>query len=176
MSLAIPPGGIVVRRAGADDWPRSRAIRLAALREAPLAFASTYDREVGFDDDVWRQRIAASAQFLAETDGGEVVGTATGLPDPHDPSTVLLVAMFVAATARSRGVGERLVAAVVDQARADGADRMRLHVVETNHGAERLYLRSGFSRTGATLPLPHQPDLVEYEMELALTGPVGSGN
>ncbi len=151
-----------------EDWRVSRAIRLLALTEAPLAFASTLGRESAFADDVWQQRIATSAQFLAETDDGAVVGTATGFADPDTTGTVLLVAMFVTPPARGQGIGERLVRAVVDQARIDGADRVLLHVVETNPGAERLYARCGFVRTGVTVPLPHRPDLLEHEMVLSL--------
>jgi GNAT superfamily N-acetyltransferase len=156
-----------VRRAVPDDWRASRLIRLQALTEAPLAFASTLDRESAFANDVWQQRIAGSAQFLAETDDGAVVGTATGFADPDTTGTVRLVAMFVAPPARGQGLGERMVRAVVDQARSDGADRVLLHVVETNPGAERLYARCGFVRTGATLRLPHRPDLLEHEMVLS---------
>ena len=162
---------VTVRRAVETDWRGSRDIRLLALREAPLAFASTHEREIAFDDQTWRDRIAGSAQFLAETDDGQVVGTATGFLDPDTVGTVLLVAMFVAGPARGQGIGARLVEAVVDQARSDGADRVLLHVVETNPTAERLYARCGFVRTGATLRLPHRPDLLEHEMVLSLRSP-----
>ena len=157
-----------VRRAVAEDWPASRAIRLLALTEAPLAFASTLERESAFVDDVWQQRIAGSAPFLAETHDGVVVGTATGFADPDTAGTVLLVAMFVARPVRGQGVGQRLVAAVVDQARSDGAERVLLHVVETNPAAERLYVRCGFARTGVTVRLPHHPELLEHEMVMSL--------
>jgi GNAT superfamily N-acetyltransferase len=162
-------GPVVVRRAEPDDWEQARTLRLLALQDAPLAFASTYEREVGLDAEQWRRRIADSAQFLAETEDGRVVATATGFRNPVDPDTVHLVAMYVVAAARRQGVGERLVAAVVAQARADGARQVRLHVVETNPGAERLYARCGFVRTGATMPLPHRTDLVEHEMVLSLS-------
>jgi len=158
---------VVVRRAGTADWEQSRLIRLQALRDAPLAFASTYDREARFGPAQWQERIATAAQFLADADGA-VVGTATGVVDTADPSTMLLVAMFVVPTARGRGVGRQLVGAVVEQARLEGARQVRLHVVETNSGGERLYARSGFMRTGATLRLPHQLDLLEHEMVLTL--------
>ncbi len=69
---------------------------------------------------MWLHRIASSAQFLA-IDQDEVVGTATGFVDPEDATTALLVAMYVAPAARSHGIGERLVDAVVASARADGA-------------------------------------------------------
>lgn len=165
-----------VRRAEAGDWEASRAIRLQALAEAPLAFASTLEREVAFTADQWRQRIAGGGQLLAESPAGEVVGTATGVTDPEDPTTVLLVAMFVAGAARGTGVAAELVAAVVDRARADGARRVRLHVVETNLVAERLYARCGFVRTGATVPLPHHPELLEHEMVLSFNPRVSAGN
>jgi hypothetical protein len=35
-----------VRRVRADEWAELRALRLAALREIPLAFGSTYEREL----------------------------------------------------------------------------------------------------------------------------------
>lgn len=158
---------VVVRRAVTADWEQSRVIRLHALQNAPLAFASTYEREVQLAPTQWQQRITASAQFLAEVNG-VVVGTATGVVDAGDPTTMLLVAMFVVPNSRGRGVGEQLVEAVVDQARVEGKRQVRLHVVETNSGGERLYARSGFVKTGATMRLPHQPELIEREMVLAL--------
>lgn len=159
---------VVVRRAVEDDWEQSRAIRLRALRDAPLAFASTYERELAFGPEQWRQRIATSVQFLAVPEVGDVIGTVTALPDPDRSATMLLVAMFVTPPERRSGVGERLVQAVIAQARVEGAQEVRLHVVETNHGARRLYERSGFVRTGATMRLPHRPTLLEQEMVLSL--------
>lgn len=159
---------VVVRRAVAADWERSRDVRLRALQEAPLAFASTYEREVKFGQGEWQGRIVESAQFLAESSRGDVVGTATGFADPDAPGTVILVAMFVDPEARRQGIGELLVRAVVEQAEADRARRVVLQVVETNAAAERLYSRCGFTRTGATMTLPHRPELLEREMELRL--------
>lgn len=164
---------VVVRRAVERDWPACRAIRLQALAEAPTAFASTYEHESGFADDRWREWITNAAQFLAETSDGEVIGTVTGVTDTQDGAVVHLVAMFVTEAARRRGVGERLVAAVVDQAALDGADRVLLQVVETNLAAQRLYARCGFVRTGATARLPHSQELLEHEMALTIRTGVG---
>lgn len=106
----------IVRRAVTADWQQSRPIRLQALQDAPLAFASTHDQEVRFPPTQWQQRIVTAAQFLAEVDGA-VVGTVTGVVDAGDPTTMLLVAMFVVPNSRGRGIDEQLVKAVIEQAR-----------------------------------------------------------
>ena len=152
-----------VRRAVESDWATMRLIRLEALQQAPLAFASTYERERSFPDAVWRSRIAESAQFLAYDDGG-LVGTATGFVDPAEPDVVRLVAMYVVPAARGRGCAGRLVEAVVSDARARGFRAVVLDVVEDNIAARHAYERYGFALTGRTAPLPHAPDLAEIEM------------
>ena len=50
-------------------------MRLDALKEAPYAFGSTYEREVEFDDAMWRRRVVDRVRFIAEVDG-VVAGTA----------------------------------------------------------------------------------------------------
>lgn len=156
-----------VRRAVDSDWQASRTVRLHALQDAPLAFASTYAREAAFGEDIWRSRIADSAQFLA-FDGETVVGTATGFVDPAEPTAVQLVAMFVIPSARGKGHAARLLDAVVGNARECGFDRVVLNVVDTNAPARSCYLHHGFRPTGKTMPLPHAPELTETEMELRL--------
>jgi ribosomal protein S18 acetylase RimI-like enzyme len=45
-------------------------------------------------------------------------------------------------------IGRRLIAAAVDEARARGARRVRLRVLATNQGAQRLYAAHGFEVVG----------------------------
>jgi hypothetical protein len=57
-----------IRRAQAADWETLRQLRLAALADAPDAFASTLEAEVAHPDEVWRQRAEegpTSASFIA---------------------------------------------------------------------------------------------------------------
>lgn len=155
---------MIIRRATEADWQALRAIRLQALQDAPLAFASTYEREALFTEDVWRSRTTTSAQFLA-IDADTVLGTATGFVDPADAESLRLVAMFVRPEVRGRGCAGLLVQAVVDDARRRRFGRVVLHVVETNIAARAAYERYGFRPTGHTIPLPHAPDLTELELE-----------
>jgi ribosomal protein S18 acetylase RimI-like enzyme len=64
------------------------------------------------------------------------------------PGAVELISMWVRPEARGRGVGDRLMRAVEDDAVRAGATTLRLSVMPDNQQATALYLRSGFSDTG----------------------------
>jgi hypothetical protein len=44
-----------ISRATEEDWRTLKRVRLAALRDAPYAFGSTYEEERRRDDGQWRQ-------------------------------------------------------------------------------------------------------------------------
>lgn len=164
----------LVREVGPDDWRALREIRLAALQEAPYAFASTYAREAAFGETDWQRRISNGITFFAyltaaggvPADGGDPAGLAGTFQD--EPGTAELVGMWVRPQARGRGVGEALVSAVSDWARARGLAALHLWVTETNSPARRLYERCGFKPTGERQPLPSDPSLPELGMRLPL--------
>jgi [ribosomal protein S18]-alanine N-acetyltransferase len=56
--------------------------------------------------------------------------------------------MVVAAKARRRGVGTRLLGELVAQARSAHAREIFLEVRESNHNARALYRKAGFEETG----------------------------
>ena len=56
---------VVVRETVAGDWQALRDIRLEALRDAPAAFGSTYEREVLRGEARWRDWISRGGTFLA---------------------------------------------------------------------------------------------------------------
>ena len=156
---------VLVRETVADDWQALRDIRLEALRDAPTAFASTYERETLHSEAHWRDRIARGGTFLAfipEVSATEPPPQIGGYPE--DPVTAELVSMYVRPRARGRGVGEALVAAVIDWAGQRNAAAVRLWVTETNAPALALYERCGFALTGERQPVPSNPGLDEVAM------------
>lgn len=158
----------------AADWRRFRDIRLAALRDAPKAFGSTLERELGFGEDDWRQRAATSAVAVRDDRDVGLVGWYDSPDDPDD--TLHLVAMWVDPQARGSGAGRRLVEWVLEVARTmPDKDRVALWVATGNEPAERLYTRCGFKPTGRQGPLPSFPDVLENEMVHDLTART-SGN
>ena len=153
-----------IPEAGADDWQAMRDVRLAALRDAPQAFASTYEREVAFTEADWQRRIAGRGSFLAYAPelGTAPAGMAGGFEIA--PGTIELVSMWVRPQARGQGIGQALVQAVVGWARARGATRVHLWVTENNGRARLLYERCGFQPTAERQPLPSDPELTEIGM------------
>jgi len=160
---------VLVRETVPDDWQALRDIRLEALRDAPAAFGSTYAEEVQRSDDHWHNRIARGGTFLAFIPGPSASAPA-GLIGGYqeDPVTVELVSMYVRPRARGHGVGEALVAAVIDWARKRDATAVRLWVTETNPHARALYERLGFTLTGERQPVPSDPGLSEVAMSRTL--------
>ena len=78
---------MIVRRLVADDHVALREVRLSALRGAPHAYGSTYEREIAFTDEVWRDRLlpGGNPHFGAFDNDGSLVGLAVGALDGDDP-------------------------------------------------------------------------------------------
>ncbi|MGZ4597242.1 MAG: GNAT family N-acetyltransferase [Actinomycetes bacterium] len=155
---------VVVRRIEPADWVSFRAVRIAALADAPYAFITTVSQAERYPEQLWRDRIAGNPHFLAEVDGASV-GMAVVVAREEAPE---LVGVWVHPDARGSGVIEALIDASVSAARDEGSEELRLWVVEGNERAERAYARYGFSRTGETLAVPGRPDETEVEMVLSL--------
>ncbi|TAL41602.1 MAG: GNAT family N-acetyltransferase [Salinibacterium sp.] len=136
-----------VRRAALEDWRECREIRLRALADTPDAFSSTLERELAFPDRVWRKRLVTGHQLLA-SEGGAIVGTATGIPDEHERGGCEVVAMWVAPETRGRGVGKALIEGLVTWARDASAPSIALWIADGNDAARLLYESCGFTATG----------------------------
>jgi GNAT superfamily N-acetyltransferase len=158
---------VVVREVIPDDWEALRDVRLAALREAPQAFGSTYAREAAFTEERWRGRISdrSVTYFAYLPENPEPAGLA-GVYVEDDVADV--VSMWVRPAARGRGAGEALIEATAGWAEARGHAWLLLWVTESNAPARKLYDRCGFALTGERQPLPSDPALPEVRMRRPL--------
>jgi ribosomal protein S18 acetylase RimI-like enzyme len=133
------------RQTQAADWEALRRLRLAALADAPDAFASTLEAELAFPAEVWRQRAEgapASANFIA-CEGGVDVDLAAVFAEPDTPVRMQLVSMWVDPRYRRRGVANALVDRAVRWAAERQALEVILWVADHNTAARRLYERIG---------------------------------
>ena len=158
---------VTYRRLTSTDWAQLRDARLQALKEAPYAFASTLERELGFTEQLWRER-AGSGRTVGAWHSDALVGMATGLPEGAG-SGWHLVGMWVSAAWRGKDVAGRLVTEICALARQSGAGAITLWVTECNDRARAFYVKCGFRPTGARQPVrPDEPDNLEEEMALRL--------
>lgn len=93
----------------------------------------------------------------------QVVGMAAG-GESNVTGTAALTSLWVDPGARGRGVGDRLVTAVLEWAKAEGFSQVLLWVTEGNSRAESLYRRNGFTRSGDEITEP----LREFEMSVRI--------
>ena len=140
---------IRVRRLMPEDAALYREIRLEGLRLSPEAFGNTFEVENARPLELYAERLRGS-ETLGAFEGAEILGVA-GLrvnQGPKESHKGTLVGMYVRPQARNRGVGRRLVEAVIDVARARGIEMLQLAVVSDNEPARKLYAGLGFVEYG----------------------------
>ena len=157
------PGMIELRALTSDDWKAWRALRLAALAEAPDAFGSTLAGWQNAPEERWRDRLSIpGALDLIALHDGDPAGMATGIPDGN--GSVEVISVWVDPAARGAGVGDALLAEIARWATGSGAAVVRLAVRRDNGPAIRLYERAGFVHAGQS---PDDPS------EILMTRAVG---
>ena len=159
---------MVVRRVTAEEWRALRDVRLRALQDSPEAFETSYEEARLRPEEWWVDWAARSAAGDAQAmfrawDGGEPGGIVGTYVDDGDR---WLISMWTAPSARGRGVGRALVAAVVAFARAAGSRDLLLEVTFGNDAAHALYRACGFE--DGEEGEPHADGMRTRGMRLAL--------
>ena len=174
---------VSVRTLGEDDWQQYRTVRLAALSDAPDAFAATVSEEEAFEEDLWRDRMRRSTRLIAEQDG-EVVGVVSvgeARPEELDDDDTFLddakpgeiFGLWVSPGARGLGVATALVKAGARQARTDGRSHVAFWVSTENGPAVAFASGMGFRPTDFRRPMNVHQEGREPDVELAMVLPLG---
>jgi GNAT superfamily N-acetyltransferase len=147
---------VQIRQAGLEDVDK-----LARLRAAWREHASSSEFLAAFRD--WFLREQPSRWWWIAVEGDEPVGMVNlklfermPSPDRRASRWGYLANLFVVPTHRGNGVGTSLLAAVVDQARADRLVRL---VLSPSELSIPLYVRQGFRPADDLLLLPLEGDV-----------------
>ncbi|MBO6557146.1 MAG: GNAT family N-acetyltransferase [Pseudomonadales bacterium] len=140
-----------IRNFRSEEWRLYKALRLRSLRDAPDAFGSTWARESPRPDEEWMARLSdvddrSSFPVVAFGDD-EPVGLAWGRIEAAAPERADLYQMWVSPDYRGRGVGRRLLDAVLHWA-SERTEYMVLGVTLGNDSALALYESAGFQAFG----------------------------
>ncbi len=132
-----------------------RALMLEAYARQPEAFTSTVAEREGLPLAWWTARVSAApdaTQMVLGAFRDDVLVGVAGLAFATRPKLVhkaTLFGMYVRDAYRKRGLGRRLVAAVLAHARQRPETQVvQLTVTETNSAAQRLYTACGFETFG----------------------------
>ena len=137
---------ISVRVLTEDQWREYQAIRLAALRDSPAAFDSSYNAEMDLDEAQWRASMVRARRLLAERDGIPTGVVSVG-PSSDEEDAADLFGLWVPPQARNTGIAWRLVEAVVEQAIKDGWTHLYYWVSTQNGRAIAFATNFGFRVT-----------------------------
>ncbi len=95
--------------------------------------------------DDFSARVASGTVFVAERDGGDIVGLIVLLPQEDH---LLLDNVAVAPEAQGQGVGRILIDFAESVARNSGFTELRLYTHQMMHENIALYARLGWTETG----------------------------
>jgi GNAT superfamily N-acetyltransferase len=141
---------VIIRDARPEEYGAVGELRVTAYRgEGLLPEGSRYAeilREFGFDGD-------CAVLVAADEAGSGILGTIT--LEPFGPASELardeteadIRAFGVAPEAQGRGVGRKLLLAVIECADKRGLRRLRLCTQSAMKAAQHLYATTGFVRT-----------------------------
>ncbi len=132
-----------------ERWEEYRELRLYALQESPQAFGSSYAESVAHPDEFWINRLRNAAAgrnlLLFAEDGDRLVGLIGTYDEPTEPDVANIITVFVAPDYRGRGLGSRLVDAILAEVRQRPEIRVaRLTVNVSQTAAIAAYQRAGF--------------------------------
>lgn len=162
------PSSLIVRACTPGDWRALKAVRLAALLDAPTAFGVSHASAAAYTDADWQQRADGSAQrtYVLAFDGDSPVGIAahavSGEGECH------LLAMWVAPAWRGSNAATRLVALVKQRAMAGGHASIVLDVAPENARAAAFYRKQGFAFLPHWEPLESHPQIQVQKMTCPL--------
>ena len=142
-----------VRKLVPADAAAFQALRLQALREDPVAFASSYEDERDTPLETVAERLAPTGDraIVGAFDGGQLVGLAAWhreeLRKMHHKGFIWGV--YVKDSHRGRGLAKRLLESVICLARqAEGIVMLNLTAYADNQPAIALYESLGFVTYG----------------------------
>lgn len=144
---------VQVRELVPDDAEVFQALRVAALRECPSAFASSYEEEADIPIAIVAERFVAKADrsVLGAWLGSHLVGM-VGLQREEMRKLAhkaFIWGMYVAPSARRRGVGRELIEhALLRASSMNEVHQINLGVNAANAEAIALYEAAGFKVFG----------------------------
>lgn len=143
------PANVEVVDLTPELWEVYKEIRLRGLQEDPQAFGRSYEEELAFPDEKWKERADNKFNTLA-MERGKPIGTMGAYISKEDGVQVAyIVGVYVVSEARGKKVGSLLMQRVLEKIElTPNVSVIRLSVNKDQLAAVGLYERFGFKITG----------------------------
>ena len=137
-------------------WKETKILRLEALQADPIAFGSSYEEAIQYEDAVWQKRLETAFNrdgnitLYADSDG-QLVGMMGAVWSNRIKSGHIadIYGVYVTASVRGKGVGSRLMQTLLDElGLISKIEVVRLGVTTTQSDAIALYKKFGFVQIG----------------------------
>ena len=142
-----------IRKLNPEDADEYFSLRLEALLDSPIAFATTYEEEK--NQSVEKYKVSFENSIQAITIGAfkdsQLVGVVTLVKEQHLKLShrANLGAMYVKPRERGSGIGKELILTAIEYIKnMGGIEQIYLSVVATNVSAKKLYVSCGFEIFG----------------------------
>ena len=113
-----------------------------------------------FEPVKWERTLAELPEIHARPDGAMLLARMDGVPvgcimyHRIDQGIAEVKRLFVATAARGQHIASRLVEALIERARSDGYEELRLDTTTFLSEAEQLYRKHGFVDSNHSIELP----------------------
>jgi len=163
--MVSPP--IIIRPICAEDAEAFAALRIEAVRDYPLAFTADYAETAGRAPKFWQEQAARSGgegtELILLAWAGEQLAGMLGVIAPKFGKLAhvgTIWGVYVRPPFRGRAIGQQLLRAAIDWARAKPLVTLKLSVVVGNEVAKKCYEQAGFEMYGV------EPLAVKWEGKL----------
>jgi L-amino acid N-acyltransferase YncA len=128
-----------------DDWPAVRDIYEAGIATGEATFQTEAPPW-----EAWDAAHLATCRLVARDEDGNLVGWAALGRVSARPvyAGVAEVSVYIAASARGRGLGRLLLTALIDASERDGRWTLQASIFPENEASVRLHERCGFRVVG----------------------------
>ncbi|KFN01305.1 GNAT family N-acetyltransferase [Bacillus clarus] len=144
----------MIRLLSKEDAEKYWDLRLQALQVNPEAFVTTYEEAVRQENPMERvaSNLSSNSSFTFGTfnEENQLLGVVTLLTEEKQvyKHKGHIVAMYIDAQNRRKGLARKLIANAIQKAREIQLEQLNLGVVSTNEPAKKLYEAMGFKTYG----------------------------
>lgn len=143
---------ILIEQITPDNWREYKEIRLKSLQGDPQAFGSTYEAELQFSEEKWKERSTNKNTItLVAKEGKELVGIVGAHWENYEKTKHIahIWGMFVDKDYRGQGIGKMLMEEIERRAKQRGqTKKIKLEVVVKQEVALEMYKKLGYRLVG----------------------------